>query len=122
LPAGERGSAAVEFALVLPLVLFVLLAVVEVAVAARVQLEVSHAAREGAREAAASPDVERAVAAVRRTLAPDAAGRARVSVSRQHVVGGAAEVVVRLRHRVAAPLFGGFDVMLTARAVMRVER
>ena len=111
-----------EFALVLPLVLLVLLAVVEVAVAARVQLEVSHAAREGAREAAASPEIERAVAAVRRALPPDAAGRARVSVSREHVVGGTAEVVVRLRHRVAAPLFGGFDVVLVARAVMRVER
>ena len=111
-----------EFALVLPLVLVVLLAVVEVAVAARTQLEVSHAAREGAREAAASPDIERAVAAVRRTLSPEAAGRARVAVSREHRVGGAAEVVVRLRHRVAAPLFGGFDVTLVGRAVMRVER
>lgn len=111
-----------EFALVVPLVLVVLLAVVEVAVAARTQLEVSHAAREGAREAAASPDVERAVGAVRRSLPPDAAGRARVSVSRQHVVGGAAEVTVRLRHRIAAPLFGGFDVVLVGRAVMRVER
>lgn len=111
-----------EFALVLPLVLVVLLAVVEVAVAARTQLEVSHAAREGAREAAASPDVERAVGAVRRSLPPGASGRARVSVSRQHVVGGAAEVVVRLRHRVAAPLFGGFDITLVGRAVMRVER
>ena len=120
--AAERGSAAVEFALVLPLVLLVLLAVVEVAVAARVQLEVTQAAREGAREAAAVPEVERAVAAVRRALPPGSADRARVSVAREHYVGGAAEVVVRLRHRVAAPVFGGFDVVLTARSVMRVER
>jgi Flp pilus assembly protein TadG len=112
----------VEFVLVLPLVLVVVLAVVEVAVAARVQLEVSHSAREGAREAAASPEIERAVAAVRRSLPPDAAARARVSVSREHVVGGKAEVVVRLRHRVATPLFGGFEVVLVARSVMRVER
>ena len=111
-----------EFALVLPLVLLVLLAVVEVAVAARVQLEVSHAAREGAREAAASPEIDRAVDAVRRSLPPGAAGRTRVTVTRDHVVGGSATVVVRLRHRVAAPLFGGFDVSLVARSVMRVER
>jgi Flp pilus assembly protein TadG len=39
----------VEFALVLPLVLVVLLAAVEVAGVARAQLEVSQAAREGAR-------------------------------------------------------------------------
>jgi len=49
---GGRGSAVVEFALVLPLVLVVLLGAVEVAVVARTQLEVSQAAREGAREAA----------------------------------------------------------------------
>ena len=117
----DRGSAAVEFALVLPLVLFVMLAAVEVAVAARVQLEVTGAAREGAREAATTPEPERAVAAVRRALG-DAGRRARVSVVREHVVGGTAEVVVRLRHRVASPLFGGFDVTLVGRAVMRVER
>ncbi|MBM3696432.1 MAG: pilus assembly protein, partial [Actinobacteria bacterium] len=46
----------VEFALVLPLVLVVLLGAVEVAVLARAQLEVSQAAREGAREAATVPD------------------------------------------------------------------
>lgn len=118
----ERGSAAVEFVIVLPLVLAVMLAVVEVAVAARVQLEVSHAAREGAREAAASPEIDRAVSAAQRALSPQAASTARVSVSRQHVVGGSAEVVVRLPHRVAAPLFGGFTVVLVSRAVMRVER
>ncbi len=111
-----------EFALVLPLILVMLFVVAEVAVAARTQLEVSQAAREGAREAAATPDIERAIAAARRALPPGAAGRARVTVQRDHVVGGSAKVVVRLQHRFAAPLFGGFDVSLRAQAVMRVER
>ena len=53
--------------------------------------------REGAREAAASPDIERAVAAVRRALPGDAADEPGVGVA-EHVVGGVAEVVVRLRH------------------------
>ncbi|OFW65638.1 MAG: hypothetical protein A2Z12_02410 [Actinobacteria bacterium RBG_16_68_21] len=118
----DRGSAAVEFVLVVPLVMALLLAAVEVAVAARVQLEVTQAAREGARQAATTPDPERAVAAVRSALGGGDAARASVSVVRDHVVGGSAEVVVRLRHRVAAPLFGGFDVTLVGRAVMRVER
>jgi Flp pilus assembly protein TadG len=111
----------VEFALVLPLVLVVLLGAVEVAVLARAQLEVSQAAREGAREAAATPDPAAAVAAVRRFLG-DSGAEARVSVSRDHVVGGRAEVVVRVPHRVAAPLFGGFTVHLEGRCTMRVER
>ena len=118
----EEGGAVVEFALVLPLVLLLLLGVVEVAVIARTQLEVSQAAREGAREAATSPDPERAVAAVRRFLGDDLGTRARVAVARDHRVGGRAEVVVRLRHRVVAPLLGGWAVDLVGRAAMRVER
>lgn len=118
----ERGSAAVEFALVLPLVLLALLAAVEVVVVARTQLEVGHAAREGARQAATVPDVDRAVAAVRRSLPEPIAGSARVTVERQQHVGGTARVTVSVRHAVATPLFGGFDVMLRSTAVMRVER
>jgi Flp pilus assembly protein TadG len=112
----------VEFALVLPLVLLVLLGAVEVALVARAQLEVSQAAREGAREAAVSPDPERAVDVVQRCLGDDLGSRARVSVHRDHVVGGRADVVVRVAHRVAAFVFGGWTVQLEGRASMRVEQ
>lgn len=118
----ERGSAVVEFALVVPLVIVVLLAAVEVAVIARTQLEVSQAAREGAREAAAVPDPSRAVEVVRAFLGPEMAGRARVSVSRDHRVGGRAEVTVVVRHPVAAGLLGGLTITLEGRSSMRVER
>lgn len=111
-----------EFALVLPIVLLALLAVVEVVVVARVQLEISHAAREGAREAAAVPDTDRAIAAARRALGAQLAPHARVAVQREGHVGGAARVTVSLSHRVAALLVGGFPVHLEATAVMRVER
>jgi len=118
----DRGSVAIEFALVLPLVLVVVLAVVEVVTVARVQLEVTHAAREGARQAATHPDVERAIAAVRRSLSDDLAGRARVAVERDAHVGGAARVTVRFRHQIVGSLFGGIPVGLESTAVMRVER
>ena len=111
-----------EFALLIPLVIAVLVCVVEVAVAARAQLEVSHAAREGAREAAASPDPARAVSVVKTVLGPQMGPRARVVVERDHHVGGRAEVVVTVSHRVVAPLFGGFTVSLRASSSMRVER
>ncbi|MCB2223362.1 MAG: pilus assembly protein [Actinobacteria bacterium] len=119
---GERGSAVVEFALVVPLVVLVLLAAVEVAVAARTQLEVSQAAREGAREAAASPDPSRAVEVVRSFLGADLAARATVSVRRDHRVGGRAEVTVRLTHPLGGGLLGGLAVTLEGRSSMRVER
>ena len=117
-----RGSAVVEFALVIPLVALVMLGLVEVTVVARSQLEVSQAAREGARQAAAGPDPALAVAAVQRSLGPESAARARVAVSREHRVGGEAEVTVRLRHRVSVPIVGGWSIELVGQAVMRVER
>ncbi len=118
----DRGSAVIEFALLVPLVLVVLLAAVEVTVIARTQLTVSQAAREGAREAATAPDPERAVAVVQNFLGGDLARNARVAVARDHHVGGRAEVTVSVKHRVAAPLMGGFPIELEARSSMRVER
>lgn len=108
--------------MILPLVLLVVLVAVEIAVAARAQLEVVGAAREGARQAATSPEPERAVAAVRAALDAPHASRARVSVRREHVVGGLAEVEVAVPHRVIGFVFDGFEITLTSRAVMRVER
>lgn len=118
----DRGTAVVEFAVVVPMVLLVLLATVEVALVARTQLEVLQASREGAREAAASPDPERAVAAVRATLGRRLGSAARISVKRPQIVGERAEVSVAVPHRVASPLLGGFTVEVRATAVMRVER
>ncbi len=118
----SRGSAVVEFALVLPLALVVLLGVVEVAVVARAQLELAAAAREGARHAAVTPDPALAAAAARAALGNRLARQTRVSVTRPHVVGRPAVVRLAARHRVAVPVLGGFDVTLRAQATMRVER
>ena len=54
--------------MVLPLILALLLAVAEVAVVARTQLELVNGAREGARVAAVSPEPSDAVAAVQEVL------------------------------------------------------
>ncbi len=112
----------IEFAIVLPLVLLILVAVVEVAVVSRVQLQLVQAAREGARAAATSPDPADAVGAARQALGGDLGRRVRVAVRRPERVGGIALVRLSLSHRVAAPLFGGYSVELAARAAMRVER
>lgn len=118
----QRGSAVVEFALVVPLVMVVLLAAVEIAVVARTQLVVSQAAREGAREAAASPDPARAVAVTRRFLGDGLGSRARISVSRDHRIGGRAAVTVVVRHRLVGGLVAGLTVELRGSSSMRVER
>ena len=55
-PGGQRGTATVEFALVLPLLLVMCLALVQVGLLARDRLLVEAAARAGAREAAVQAD------------------------------------------------------------------
>jgi hypothetical protein len=53
---GDRGQAAVELALALPLLAMVLLGAAQIVVVAAHQMAVLHAAREGARAAAVSAD------------------------------------------------------------------
>lgn len=111
----------VEFALILPLVLILVLGVVEVAIVARSEIQLIHAAREGARQAAVSPDTAQATAAVRKALGA-AGAAARISVSRPTAIGEPANVRVAVKHRIRAPLLGGFTVDLGASASMRTER
>ncbi len=111
----ERGSAAVEFALVIPAIVLVLLAVTEVVVVARTQLELAQAAREGARVAAIAADPAQAVTATRAALG-SLATDATVTVDRPFVVGESALVVIRLPMRVF-----GLPITLKADAAMRVE-
>lgn len=114
----ERGQATVEFALLLPLVLAVLLGIVQAGLVVRDQVAVVHAAREAARAAAVDPDPRRAVAAARRVLAG-----ARVEVHDRGPVGEPVRVTVAYRSPTDLPLVGPFvpDPVLRAEAVMRVE-
>jgi len=123
---GERedGSAVVEFALLLPILFLVLLAVVQVGVLARDQLLLTQAARAGAREAAVSLD-ERRVREVTLEAAPGLdPARLDVGVVREGTQGSAVAVAVAYRVTVAAPLAGWLmpaSVELHASATMRQE-
>ena len=119
----DEGQAAVELALVLPLVVLLLLALVQVGLIVRDQILVIHAAREAAREAAVDPDpdVPGQAAAASSTLAPD-----RLSVVAEGRTGAGSRVTVHVRYRAPTdvPLVGGAlpDITLEASATMRVER
>ena len=110
-----------EFVLVIPLMLILLIGIVEVAVVARTSLELVAAAREGARVAATTPDTDRAIEATRAALSPELADRVRVTVRRPPVVGEPARVTVALSHTVFTVL-GGFRVPLEFSSTMRVEQ
>jgi len=118
----ERGSTTVEFVLVLPLIVLVLVACLEVAALARARVVVVAAAREGARVAATHPDPADAVEAVRAALGEPMGETARVAVTRPHVVGRPATVEVVVRQSLTAPFLDAFTVKLSGRSMMRVER
>lgn len=105
-----------EFALVLPILILVVLALAEVVAVARVQLELTHAAREGARVAATAPDPNEAIEAVRTIMGDDPVA---VSVERPSAVGRLARVTVELGFRL--PIIG-VRVNLAASSAMRVEQ
>jgi Flp pilus assembly protein TadG len=119
-PRADDGQSAVEFALVLPLLLFLILGLLQVGVMVRDQIMVLGAAREGVRLATVTPD---------RSMIEDAAGKAApgldlsVQVVRGSKRGDAARVTVSASP-VKLPLVGQMvgAITLKGAATMRIER
>lgn len=111
-----------EVALALPVVICVLLAVIQVALVARSQILVTHAAREAARQMAVDPDQARAAAVARATPGLDPQ-RVSVVVGPRGPVGSTVAVSVVYRAPTDVPLVGALfgDPELRATVSMRVE-
>jgi Flp pilus assembly protein TadG len=121
---GERGSSAVEFALLLPILLLVLLALVQVGVLARDSLVLTQASRAGAREAAVQPSPDAVEQAVRGAAAGLAEERLSVDVVWSGERGAPVTVSVVYEAPVASLLAGWLlpgSVSLSASATMRQE-
>ena len=118
----DRGQATVELALLLPFVVMLLLAVVQVGLVARDTVLVVHAPREAVREAAvtAAPGAARRAAEAGSGLT---GARLTVQVTRREAPGGRVDVLVKYRSPTDVPLVGHLvaDVGLSSRATMRVE-
>lgn len=119
---GNRGQAALELALVLPLLAVLLLVVVQAALLVRDQVLVVHAAREAARAAAvdSSPGAPRRAALASAPLDPN---RLTVRVVASGGVGTAISVTVSYRSPTSAPIIGPLlpSILLEGRASMRRE-
>ena len=115
----EAGQATVEFALIMPLLVLLTLAIVQVGLLVRSRVLVTHAAREAVREAAVggSDSEVRAAAAAAGPLSPD---RLAVTITTR---GGRVHVAVRYDAPtdvlLVGPLLG--DVGFDASATMRLE-
>jgi hypothetical protein len=112
----QRGQATVEFALVLPVLVFAAVAILQVALVVRDYIAVVHAAREAARAASVDGNP---VAAARRVLSGIV-----VHVGSRPAVGEPIDVDVEYRSVTDLPLVGPLfpDPLLHAHASMRSER
>jgi Flp pilus assembly protein TadG len=121
---GERASASVEFALVLPLVLIMALALVQVGLLVKDQLVVQECARAGARQASVSTDdgsVRDAAVEAAATL-----DTSRVTVTIERAGGGGTPATVHVAYAapIVVPLVTWLfpvSIDLGASAVMRQE-
>jgi Flp pilus assembly protein TadG len=118
----ERGQAAVELALVTPLLFVLLLAVVQIGLVIRDDVLVVDAAREGARAAAVDPAPGAAEKAVRQVPGLDPS-RLRVIATRGVGSGATVRVEVDYDEMADVPLLEGFvgAISLHATAVLRIE-
>ena len=120
----ERGTATVEFALVLPLLLVMCLALVQVGLLARDRLLTEAVARAGAREAALQADegaIRDAALAAGPGLVP---GAVTIGVTREGSIGDPVTVAVGYAEQIRVPfvdwLFGN-TVSMTTTATDRQE-
>ncbi len=118
----QQGQSTVELALLLPVVVLLLLAVLQVGLVARDVVLVTHASREAARAAA----VDGSSGAARRAALSSSGldpGRLDVTVSDRGGPGSRVRVVVTYRSPTSVPILGALlgDRTLRGSATMRVE-
>ena len=120
---GERGAAAVEFALVVPLLLLLLVGIVETSKALNAQATLSAAAREGARALSQGDTVASALAAVQTAGGSLGLSGSAISISPATCVGvttaTTVTVTVTYHQSLAAGLFGSGGITITGKAAMR---
>lgn len=115
---GERGAVAVEFALILPLLVLLLFGIIEFGQAYNAYITVTHAAREGARLAAVGKYDEAMV----RARAGYIGDRVTITKSPANPTpGSTVTVTVSYPFSLNIPLFGERDLTIRSSASMRVE-
>ncbi|WP_338145193.1 TadE family protein [Cryobacterium mannosilyticum] len=119
--AGERGAAAIEFALILPILVILVFGVIEFGLVFNAQISITNAAREGARYMAIHNNAANAKVAAQHaapSLSPLLA-LAGVDVSPGTCVGGSS-VTVTTHYTVAFVTgFFGASIPLTGKGVMQ---
>ena len=119
----EKGASAVEFALILPILIILVFGIVEFGIVFNNYITITHAAREGARIAAVdlnNPDLKNII--IERAFP--------VQITEDDIVintpegtniGGPVEVEITYNISITIPLVGSWDIPLKNKAIMRLE-
>jgi len=114
----ENGASAIEFALVLPLLIMILFSVFEFGILYNNYLAITHAAREGARLAAVKQFSEESV---RERAYPVNPTQVSLGYPNGEVHGEPVEVTVKYNKEIEIPFWGRQTIPLVSRAQMRIE-
>ena len=122
----EKGASAVEFAIILPVLVVLVFGIVEFALAFNNYITITHAAREGVRKAAFdlyNPELKEYIKekAVPLVLADEDIDIGVDSAEDPPLIGDPVWVEITYDFEISIPLVGSWDIPLKNKAIMRLE-
>jgi len=117
----DSGASAIEFAIILPVLVMLIFGIVEFGIAFNNYLAITHAAREGARIAAVdlnNPGLESMIIERAYPVTPDSIS---VNTPDGTEIGDPVVVTVTYGISITIPFVGSWDIPLNSRATMRLE-
>jgi len=119
----EKGASAVEFALILPILIILVFGIVEFGIAFNNYITITHAAREGVRIAAVdlnNPDLKNIIIE-RAYPVPITPDDITIITPDGENIGDPVEVEITYNISITIPLVGSWDIPLKNKAIMRLE-
>ncbi len=119
----EKGASAVEFALILPILIMLVFGIFQFGIAYNNYITITHAAREGARLAAVDLNnpLLKQIIIERAYPIPITEADIIISTPEGTKIGDPVEVEITYDITIEIPLVGSWDIPLTSKAVMRLE-
>lgn len=119
----EKGASAVEFALILPILIMLVFGIFQFGIAYNNYITITHAAREGARLAAVdlNNDLLKQIIIERAYPIPLEPANIDINTPEGTDIGDPVEVEITYNITVEIPLVGSWSIPLTSKAVMRLE-
>jgi Flp pilus assembly pilin Flp len=114
----EKGASSIEFALVLPVLVMLMIGILQFGSAYGNYLAITHAAREGARLAAVNQFSEAVVREKAYPVNPDSIA---ISYPNGNIHGEPVMVTIKYSKRIDIPIWGSTVIPLQSQASMRIE-